>query len=125
MNKIPCWLSKKDAAIAQALIDAGFTYRGTFSDLNEDETDSCPICTFHRWKLGATIGELFLDAFVDGALYYRPFEAETRQDFDHEVEKVKQIIGQAVKEWELSHPQPIQLCLESCSRFLLGRTPIE
>jgi hypothetical protein len=108
---VPCWLSKKDAAIAQALIDAGFTYFGTFSDLDEDETNSCPICTFQGWKLGATIGELFLDAFADGALYYRPFEAETRQDFNREVEKVKRTIRQAVKEWELSHPQPIQLCL--------------
>jgi len=111
MNKIPCWLSKKDAAIANALIDTGFTYYGSFPDLNENVTNSCPICTFHGWKLGVALGELVLNAFADGALFNKPFEAETRQDFDREVEKIKQVIGQAVKEWELSHLQPIQLCL--------------
>jgi len=45
MNKIPCWLSKKDAAIAQALIDAGFTYFGTFSDLNLDRGYPCKTTT--------------------------------------------------------------------------------
>jgi hypothetical protein len=108
---VPCWLSNKDVAIAQALIDAGFTYHGTFSDLDEDETNSCPIETFHGWKLGVALGELVLSAFADGALFNKPFEAETREDFDREVEKVKQAIGQAVKEWELSHQKTIQLGL--------------
>lgn len=111
MNEIPCWLSKKDAAIAQTLIDAGFTYRGSFPDLNEDLTNSCPICTFNGWKLGVALGELVLNAFADGALFNKPFEAETREDFDRKVESVKRTIRQAVKEWESSHPQPIQLCL--------------
>ncbi len=110
-QKIPCWLSRKDAAIAQALIDAGFTYFGTFSDLNEDETNSCPICTFHGWKLGVTIGEPFLDVFADGVLYYRPLKADTREDFDCEVEKIKDIIYQAVRGWESEQPQIIQLSL--------------
>ena len=74
-------------------------------------TNSCHIKTFHGWKLGVTLGEHFLEVFRDGALFNKPFEAETRQDFDREVESVKRVIGQAVKEWELSHPQPIQLCL--------------
>lgn len=107
----PCWLSKKDVAIALSLIDAGFTYCGTFSDLNENVTNSCPICTLEGWKLGVALGELVLSAFFDGALFNKPFEAETRQDFNREVENIKQVIGQAVKEWELSHPQAVQLCL--------------
>jgi hypothetical protein len=111
MNEIPCWLSKKDAAIALSLINAGFTYRGSFPDLNEDVTNSCPICTFNGWKLGVALGELVLNAFADGALFNKPFEAETREDFNREVESVKRVIGQAVNEWEASHPQAVQLGL--------------
>ena len=111
MNKIPCWLSKKDAAIALSLIDAGFTYCGSFPDLNEDVTNSCPIETKEGWKLGVALGELVLNAFADGALFNKPFEAETRHDFNREVESVKQVIEQAVNEWESSHPQAVQLGL--------------
>ena len=108
---VPCWLSKKDAAIAFFLIDAGFTYRGSFPDLNEDVTNSCPICTLEGWKLGVALGELVLSAFFDGALFNKPFEAETRHDFNREVESVKQVIEQAVNEWSSSHPQAVQLGL--------------
>lgn len=108
---VPCWLSKRDAAIAHALIDAGFTYYGSFPDLNEDVTNSCPIETFHGGKLGVALGELVLSAFFDGALFNKPFKAETRQDFNREVESVKRVIEQAVNEWSSSHPQAVQLCL--------------
>ncbi|MEQ8469380.1 hypothetical protein [Coleofasciculus sp. E1-EBD-02] len=108
---VPCWLSNKDAAIALSLIDAGFTYCGSFPDLNEDGTNSCPIETFHGWKLGVALGELVLSAFFDGALFNKPFEAETRQDFNREVESVKRVIEQAANEWESSHPQAVQLSL--------------
>lgn len=108
---VPCWLSKKDVAIAHALIDAGFTYYGSFPDLNEDVTNSCPIETFHGGKLGVALGELVLSAFFDGALFNKPFKAETRQDFNREVESVKRVIEQGVNEWSSSHPQAVQLSL--------------
>ena len=122
---VPCWLSKKDAAIAHVLIDAGFTYCGSFPDLNEDVTNSCHICTFHGWKLGVALGELVLSAFFDGALFNKPFKAETRQDFNREVESVKRVIEQAVNEWSSSHPQAVQRKFVLGERFLLGRTPTE
>jgi len=93
-SDFPCWLSPKDKAIAEALINMGFWYCGL-----EENFIIYPelMIRYHGWLLGGAYQESLLEALADGALFV--FDVADDEDFDKKLVQAKLTINRAVEEW--------------------------
>lgn len=109
MSSFPCWLTSKDKAIAQALIDkAGFDYLGSPDEFGIYDFR---IATIQGWRLGAAYGEVAIEAVRDGAVFGKCLEVLPNIDFKEEVKLAKRVIRRAAQQWEKSQPSFVQLAL--------------
>lgn len=85
----PCWLSKKDLYIAQALIEkAGFIYCGKDEDFipyDEELGTGYKLAKFCGWQLASAQGDVALEAVRDGAVFGKCLELLVDIDFKKEV----------------------------------------
>jgi hypothetical protein len=104
----PCWLSKKDLHIAQALIEkAGFIYCGKDEDFipyDEELGTGYKLAKCCGWQLASAYGDIALEAVRDGAVFGKCLEVLPDIDFKKEVKLALKIIKEAAKNWEASHP---------------------
>jgi hypothetical protein len=101
----PCWFSKKDLHIAQALVEAGFTYCGRKEDFicfDEEFGSSYKLAKCCGWQLASAYGEIALDVVRDGAVFSKGLK-NLNIDFEGELKLTRQIIKEASREWEESH----------------------
>lgn len=105
MKDFPCWLTGKDKAIAQALIEKGFHYAGLAEDFyTPDDNTMIKVC---GWKIGAEYIDC-IDAVADGALFCLGIE---EKEFENKFRETKLTIHRAVEKWESSHYRYQQLSL--------------
>jgi hypothetical protein len=104
----PCWLSKKDLHIAQALIEkAGFIYCGKdeeFIPYDEELGTGYKLAKCCGWQLASAYGDVALEAVRDGAVFGKCLELLPDIDFNKEVKIAKRVIREASKNCEASHP---------------------
>ncbi len=105
-NELPCWLSPKDKAIAEALIEsAGFIYCGKEEDFisyDEELGTGYKLASVLGWRLASAYGEVALEAVRDGAVFGKCLEVLPDIDFKKEVKLAKKIIREAAQDWEKS-----------------------
>ncbi len=96
-NELPCWLSPKDKAIAEALIEsAGFIYCGREEDFisyDEELGTGYKLAVVLGWRLASAYGEVALLAVRDGAVFGKCLEVLPDIDFKKEVKLAKKIIS--------------------------------
>jgi hypothetical protein len=113
-SNYPCWFSRKDLHIAQALVEAGFTYCGReedFISFDEEFGSGYKLAKCCGWQLASAYGEVALDAVREGAVFSKCLE-DSDTDFEGELKLTRQIIKEASREWEESHlPKFEQLSL--------------
>ena len=114
-NDFPCWLSGRDAEIAQALISqAGFIYCGRVEDFipyDEELGTGYKLAKCCGWQLASAHGEVALEAVRDGAVFGKCLEVLPNIDFEKEVKLAKRVIRAAAQYWEESHAIGVQLVL--------------
>ncbi len=85
----PCWLSPKDKAIGEALIErADFIYCGREQDFipyDEEIGNGYKLAKCCGWQLASARGEVALEAVKDGAVFGKCLEVLPDIDFDKEV----------------------------------------
>ena len=108
----PCWLSKKDLHIAQALIEkAGFIYCGKDEDFipyDEELGTGYKLAKCCGWQLASACGDVALEAVRDGAVFGKCLEVLPDINFKKEVKLAKRVIKEAAKDWEKSNPSSFE-----------------
>jgi hypothetical protein len=108
----PCWLSKKDLHIAQALIEkAGFIYCGKDEDFipyDEELGTGYKLAKCCGWQLASAYGDVALEAVRDGAVFGKCLEVLPNINFEKEVKFAKRVIREAASYWEESHPSEFE-----------------
>ena len=108
----PCWLSKKDLYIAQALIEkAGFIYCGKDEDFipyDEELGTGYKLAKCCGWQLASAYGDVALEAVRDGAIFGKCLEVLPDINFKKEVKSAKRVIREAASYWEESHPSEFE-----------------
>lgn len=111
-QQLPCWLSSKDKAIADALLQAGYHYCGLTENFLFAEEYAI---RYKGWRIAGAIGECVLDAECDGALFSKCMEGQEEQ-FEAEIRALKQLIRRTEKAFQ----QPTTPTHEQLSLFPLA-----
>jgi hypothetical protein len=108
----PCWLSKKDLHIAQALVEkAGFIYCGKDEDFipyDEELGTGYKLASCCGWQLASAYGDVAIEAVRDGAVFGKCLEVLPDINFKKEVKLAKRVIKEAAKNWEESNPSSFE-----------------
>ena len=90
----PVWLSFEELEQAQVLIEQGFYFCG-----NADDFDVSSVFNIvGTWKLCTGAGEPTLDCICNGALYVRESKSYNMIQFKKELNHVKKILKEKIKE---------------------------
>lgn len=96
MIKLPVWLTGRDRAIAEALLQDDFFYCG-----DADEFCSSPgLEAVGNWEVGGSYQSPGFDAICDGALFFKDYSENSELLTDAEFERIKQLISQTQLAWD-------------------------